>query len=278
MAAVEVVGAVGDDDRDRVGERTREEEGEEVARRAVGPVDVLEHHHDRALVREPPEQAEDDLEEPRLGGGAGDGSVGTRCRSHLGRAEVGKEPGQLTAAGADDLRQPLRRERPQQRPKRTDERGVWQPGLAELKAAAQQHLSPRGAGLVGELADEARLADTGLARDQACRRPIRASVRERVGQTADLGGAAHEDGAADAGHGGDHSHRSLEHASGAAPSGRQIRQCVRACRNDGASIGRRVEDRRREMAKRATGSPLAPPVPRSPRVSPRAIPMAPRYP
>jgi hypothetical protein len=49
VAAVEVVGAVGRDDRHRVVERAREQEAEQVPGRLVGPVGVLDHQEHRGV-------------------------------------------------------------------------------------------------------------------------------------------------------------------------------------------------------------------------------------
>jgi hypothetical protein len=62
VAAVQLVGAVGDDEAERLRARAAHEEGQEVARRRVGPVQVLEHEDDRPLAAEPLEQRQQRLE------------------------------------------------------------------------------------------------------------------------------------------------------------------------------------------------------------------------
>ena len=63
MAAVELVGAVGGEQEERLGPRVADEEDEEVARGGVGPVEVLDHQRDGA---EPVQQGEQRLEHLRL--------------------------------------------------------------------------------------------------------------------------------------------------------------------------------------------------------------------
>ena len=66
VAAVQLVGAVGDDEAQRLGVGAAHEEGEEVARRGVGPVGVLEHEHDRPALAEPVDERQQRLEQARL--------------------------------------------------------------------------------------------------------------------------------------------------------------------------------------------------------------------
>ena len=66
VAAVQLVGPVGGEQRQRLRARAAHEEDEEVARRGVGPVQVLEHERDRALAAEPLDQPQQGLEQARL--------------------------------------------------------------------------------------------------------------------------------------------------------------------------------------------------------------------
>ena len=63
VAAVQLVGAVGGEQEDRLGPRVADEEDEEVPGGGVGPVQVLDDQHDRA---QPIEQREQRLEHLRL--------------------------------------------------------------------------------------------------------------------------------------------------------------------------------------------------------------------
>ena len=67
MAAMELVGAIRADDEDPLVTETAREEGEEVAGRAVGPMQVLDDEHDRAALPETFQEGEEAVEQPCLG-------------------------------------------------------------------------------------------------------------------------------------------------------------------------------------------------------------------
>src|SRR4029453_2974480 len=93
---------------------------------------------------------------------------------------------------------------------------IRQRRLAELDAAAEQHLPTAAADPAGELGNQAGLADPGLAADAQGQRIAATGARERSLETAQLGGAADETGAGDGpGHGEEYALRFL----GLAPLG-----------------------------------------------------------
>ncbi len=63
MAAVQVIGPVGADDRDPFPVQHAAQERQQVTRRPVGPVQVLEYEQDRVRVRQLGEQAKDSAEQ-----------------------------------------------------------------------------------------------------------------------------------------------------------------------------------------------------------------------
>ena len=71
VAAVQLVGAVGHEQAQRLGAGAADEEDEEVARGGIGPVQVLEHERDGLVAAEPLDQRQQGLEQPRLTGGLG---------------------------------------------------------------------------------------------------------------------------------------------------------------------------------------------------------------
>ena len=81
VAAVQLVGAVGGDHQHPLGPQAAREEDEEGARRAVGPVDVLQHERERLLAAELVEQREQRLEQLRLAVRAAAGRCGPRRRA-----------------------------------------------------------------------------------------------------------------------------------------------------------------------------------------------------
>ena len=94
MAAVQLVGAVGGDEQHALVARVAHEEGQEVARGAVGPVDVLEDEHERLRLGQAPQQGEQELEdaplrERALGAGLGGVELGQQRReARRGAAEL----------------------------------------------------------------------------------------------------------------------------------------------------------------------------------------------
>ena len=149
-----LVAAVGQQEEQAPVGRRVGEEGDEVERRLVGPVQVLEHEHDRCLGAEPADHRERLLEQAQARVGAG--AAGECARLVARRA--GEQPRQLARTFQ------LRRAR--ERAQRLDERQVGQARADELDAAADQHgraavLRPRR-----DLADHAALADPGRARDE----------------------------------------------------------------------------------------------------------------
>ena len=90
VAAVQLVGAIGGDEQHPLVPRVADEEGQEVARRAVRPVDVLEDEHQRLRLGQPPRGGQQELEhaalrERALGAG-------------LGRVELGQQRREPAAA------------------------------------------------------------------------------------------------------------------------------------------------------------------------------------
>ncbi len=127
VAAVEVVGAVGHDETDGRGEAAGQQEGDEVARGVVGPVDVLDDDEGGLRVAEGGEQGVDGLGDlARVGGPSRVlGAAGRRAR-RLGRAAGGRGSGASRARARrhrDDLRRSRRRAR-----RRGGRRGCCRPG------------------------------------------------------------------------------------------------------------------------------------------------------
>ena len=63
---VQVVGSVGRDDRDPLARHVPDQEPDQVAGRAVRPLEVFDREHHGAVTRDPSEGAEDRVEQPRL--------------------------------------------------------------------------------------------------------------------------------------------------------------------------------------------------------------------
>jgi hypothetical protein len=175
VAAVELVGAVRRDEQHALAAGVAHEEGQEVARRAIGPVDVLEHEHERRVVGQAAQEREQQLDHAALRQGAVAVALralelGQQRRQPRGRAAegIGKRVGVDAAQGSDDRR-------------------VGHLAVAEGDALAGQHARPSLARAARELGDEAGLADARLARDERDgRAPVGGTVepRDEAGQLA----------------------------------------------------------------------------------------------
>ena len=105
VAAVQLVGAVGGDDEHALAAQRAREVDEEGARRAVGPVQVLDRDQQAVVAREQLQQLEQAVEQARL--------RGRLVVAALARAEAGEDLGERAAGGVGELRRtPGRRRAP----------------------------------------------------------------------------------------------------------------------------------------------------------------------
>jgi hypothetical protein len=186
---VELVAPVGDEDERAHAGEPAGEVVEQLARRRVGPVDVLDDEEQAALVRRDGEQRDDGLEEPELRLRR----VAERGR-RLVAAELREELGELEPRCAEQARDPLHVLAGEVVPERLDEREVRQRQLG-LAARAPEHLPVEPPRARRELAREPRLPHPGLAaeRDEAALAAVRREQRVLEGEelllAADEGGA-----------------------------------------------------------------------------------------
>jgi hypothetical protein len=94
MAAVQLVGAEADDDQHAIGAQRAHEQGHEVERRAIRPVQILDDEHERAVGRDPLDDPHDQLEQARRATLADRAGAGRAVR-----VEVGQDLRQLGAGG-----------------------------------------------------------------------------------------------------------------------------------------------------------------------------------
>jgi hypothetical protein len=66
MARSELIRAGGENHRESFGALVADEEGDQVEAGRVGPVEILDHEHDRTLLAEAAEYSEDQLEQTSL--------------------------------------------------------------------------------------------------------------------------------------------------------------------------------------------------------------------
>ena len=171
VAAVQLVGAVGGDDEHALGPQAAREEDEEGPRRAIRPVDVLEHERERLLAAQVVEQRQQRLEQARL-------ALGRLAGERRLRAELGEEGGELGADGGGEFVEDgvaVAGERPQD----AHDRRVGQLLLAELDGLADHDARAGVARPARELGHHPRLADAGLTRDEGQGRVPGGGVAER---------------------------------------------------------------------------------------------------
>ena len=200
MAAVQVVGAVGRDDDDRLVDQPREQVPEQIATGSVGPVQVLQDDQQWPRARHLADQRRDGLEElqpavlHRLGRGPVRQRAGQiaalRCRRHRHRGPrtPGEQTGQDGVAGAGRCELGIGRDHTEQ----VDEGQVGQADVAEIDAVAGEHADASCGGPRGELVEQPRLAHTCVAGEEdgggaAGRRPVDAGQ-----QAGELIGPAHQ--------------------------------------------------------------------------------------
>jgi hypothetical protein len=218
MAAVQLVSAVGEHE-EQPRPQVTVEKGEQVQGRAVGPVQVLEHQQGREPVGEALQHGEEGLKQLGLTRRA-DGEAGRR--RFPTPPELGQQEREQRSPRPDQVVEGRGLQSPAQTAEGLDHWRIRQRRLAELDAAAEQHLPTAAADPAGELADQAGLADPGFAADAQGQRIAAAGACERSLETAQLGGAADETGAGD---GPGHGEEYALHFLGLAPLGR--RQAVR---------------------------------------------------
>ena len=132
-------------------------------RRLVGPVQIVEHEHERALLRAAAQQPGERVEEPEARLLAGEAGRGRQRRQ--ARAQLGHELRQLGRVGAERRAQPLRLGRRHELAQHLHPGPEGRRALA-FEAAPDQHLRAALARHARELLGRARLADAGLAGEQ----------------------------------------------------------------------------------------------------------------
>ena len=201
MGAMQLVAAVGADQQQALVAQAPYQRGEELERRAVGPVQVLDGEDDGRLGGQPVQQRAQQAEEPGLGQRlAGAGHALAQLVGPVGRAELGQQPREVPACGADQLLEGRRIELARQPAQGGRDGRVGQAVGAEGQAVAAQH--PRAAlrGHALELAQQPRLAHAGvpahedrrrravlgpvqrgLQAGKLCRRPTNSGLETRAG-------------------------------------------------------------------------------------------------
>jgi hypothetical protein len=170
VAAVKLVRPVRRDDNDPLVAQARRQERKKRAGRAVGPVDVLQPEDRAVVLAQAFQKGEQRVEEAALCL-----ALAVLVAFAPGGPQLRGDPRELRANGSWQVGENgivLARERPH----RPDERRVRELVLTEFDALTTQNPSAQHLCLVLELAQQARLADARLARDEYEPRLARAGV------------------------------------------------------------------------------------------------------
>ena len=166
VLAVQVVGAVGRDERHRLAERTGEQEAHQVTGRLVGPVEVLDHEEERLLLGGGLEEGVHGIEQRGLvdvGADAGPGTGGTLAAlvHHPASGREAVQGGVVAATEASDLGG-----RDLEAAEDLGEGEVGQGAVGEVEAVAGDDLPAQVEGAVAQRGEEAGLADAGVAGEE----------------------------------------------------------------------------------------------------------------
>jgi len=192
VAAVQLVRAVGGDDQHALVAQGGGEVGEERARGAVRPVEVLDNQQQAGRGGEAVQQVEEGLEQP---GARGRGLV-RRLPGRRGAREAGEEGPQGLAGRQGEVFE-HRVAAPGERAQGADQRGEGELALTEVDAVATDHAHPVRAGEALELGDQPGLADPRLAGHEGQRGGSAARGGEGAAELGELRVPAYEPRAGD---------------------------------------------------------------------------------
>jgi hypothetical protein len=165
-AAVELVAAEGQREHQPLVAQAPEQEGEQVERRPVGPVHVVDREHDRVR--------------------------GRRLAQRVEHGHEHRDAGSAAPRGVLELGRGARRQWTE-RGQRLGDRQQRHVGVAQVRAAAEQDLRPGVLRVGGELGEQPRLPDAGLAADEHGRCATAGRSLVRRPHLGDLALAARDD-------------------------------------------------------------------------------------
>ena len=204
VAPVQLVAAVGDHDRARPAAGP-DEVADQVERGGVGPVQVLEHDHQRAFASRSLEQRAHGIEDPARDHGVRHVD-GTRVGEPRGQA--GHEADEVGADAIEQRRDVVVVRVPEQAFDHGDDRRVRERHVDDRRTAPDDHANAELGSRRRELGHQATLADAGLTADHDRSRVARRAPEHRGPELLELRVAAHDHRARDpAGHDADHTHR-----------------------------------------------------------------------
>ena len=197
---MQLVAAVGEQQQQGRRLHVVDQEAEQVKGRLVGPVQVLDDQDRRGPGGQALQQRQHGLEQAglrrRVGAEPAWCPASRRLGGHL--PEVGDQAREQGPPRPEQLVEGGRLPVPAEPAQRLGHRGEGQGALAELDAAAQQHLAAALARPRGELTGQPGLADPGLAAEAHGQGLAGAGAGERRFEAGQLGAAANEARAGDA--------------------------------------------------------------------------------
>ena len=173
----------------------RKQELDQAARGGVGPLDVVDDNHDRAISPQPVQHAEICLEQAGLRVTVPLEDVVAGRRRGIGTwpgVDLGQEPRELDAARPEERGKRCRFSAMDERAQRFDERSVRRPSAAGRRARPGQDRTSPLTDACDELPDQARFADTRLAADDHDRGAIARGPLEGSLKTRQLGAPSNE--------------------------------------------------------------------------------------
>ena len=204
-----------------LGAQGPDEEPEGLACRGVGPVDVLDDDEHRRRLGQSAEEAGERVQKACLEELALD--MGGRRR----RVERGHETGEVGAGRPDEGLELVRLRAPRDLREDLDDGAVREPLVADAGARAAKDAHAARRRRDGELPDEPRLADAGLARDQQVRHWARDRRVQHPEGGVELVATSDRDGADEAsGHGGDHTDGGVPMIEAAATAAASVREAT----------------------------------------------------
>ena len=165
MSPGQVVHATGQDDRQALRGEIADQERDEILRRAIDPVDVLDDERGRAGLGQRVEQPEHALEQAGLaetGWKRSRGGVRNERTWHV-RGQLRHDRREVSARRPEQALEGIRRDRPRQPAQGGGDGEIGKPAGPDVETLADEDQRSLPAGRVRGLLHEARLADPSLA-------------------------------------------------------------------------------------------------------------------
>jgi hypothetical protein len=166
VPAMQLIRAVAGHQRHPTRPQRAGQEGDQVTGGTVGPVQILQHHHDRGLLRSAHQQGAHGVKDLQLVL-----AVADEPTRRPGLLEPGQQPAQAGRGGGDLSQQLCLGRIVAKATQGVHDGQVGKADVAQLHTAAGEHPHPSPTGLVGELQEQTGFADPSIAGQQHDLRP-----------------------------------------------------------------------------------------------------------